>query len=93
MIIGPDVVSTLDNRALEVALNGRKLCHTVIDVWENEPNISLRLLDLVDIGTPHIAGYSLDGAVNGTDMVYRAACDWFNIEPTWDPTPLMPPSN
>ena len=35
--------------------------YTVLDVWENEPEINQQLLKLVDIATPHIAGYSLEG--------------------------------
>jgi erythronate-4-phosphate dehydrogenase len=57
----------------------------VLDVWENEPNISPELLDVVDLGTPHIAGYSFDGKVNGTQMIYCALCYFFEIEPGWQP--------
>jgi erythronate-4-phosphate dehydrogenase len=46
----------------------------------------------VALGTPHIAGYSYDGKVNGTTMIYRAACDALGAKTDWDPTPLMPPS-
>ncbi|MCI0514383.1 4-phosphoerythronate dehydrogenase, partial [candidate division KSB1 bacterium] len=45
----------------------------ILDVWENEPEIDLELLKLVEIGTPHIAGYSYDGKINGTRMIYEAA--------------------
>jgi erythronate-4-phosphate dehydrogenase len=47
------------------------------------------LLAVVDLGTPHIAGYSLDGKVNGTRQIYAAACRHFGIAPTW--TPQLPP--
>ncbi len=43
----------------------------VLDVWENEPNIDRELLRLVDIGTPHIAGYSADGKAAGTTAAVR----------------------
>lgn len=43
-----------------------------IDVWENEPVVDQTLLDSAWIATPHIAGYSLDGRVNGTLMVRSA---------------------
>ena len=52
----------------------------VLDCWENEPNISLELLDKVALGTPHIAGYSLDGKANGTRMAVEAICKFFGIE-------------
>jgi erythronate-4-phosphate dehydrogenase len=43
----------------------------VIDCWENEPNIDVKLLNVADIATPHIAGYSRDGKANATTMVVR----------------------
>ncbi len=52
----------------------------IIDVWENEPDLNTDLLDIVDIATPHIAGYSLDGKANGTAMCVRAASKFFG----WD---------
>jgi erythronate-4-phosphate dehydrogenase len=75
----------VDNRALLKAIDGDRLGGCVLDVWENEPNILPELLDVVDIGTPHIAGYSLDGKVNGTRMIYEAACRHFGVEPVWKP--------
>jgi len=55
----------------------------ILDVWENEPNISLELLPYTLIGTPHIAGYSIDGKIRGTEMIYQAVCDFLEKEPTW----------
>ena len=31
------------------------------------------------IGTPHIAGYSYDGKVLGTEMIYRALCQYLGL--------------
>jgi erythronate-4-phosphate dehydrogenase len=81
--------AVVDNRALLKAIDGERLGGVVLDVWENEPNISPELLDVVDIGTPHIAGYSFDGKVNGVRMIYEAVCEFFNIPPEW--TPKLPP--
>jgi len=80
----------VDNQALLKAIDGERVRGTVLDVWENEPDISPELLDVADIGTPHIAGYSFDGKVNGTQMIYRAVCQFFGIPLTWQP-PLPPP--
>ncbi|MBJ9951725.1 MULTISPECIES: 4-phosphoerythronate dehydrogenase [unclassified Acinetobacter] len=49
----------------------------VLDVFEHEPEISQRLLDLITLVTPHIAGYSLEGKARGTQMVYEAFCKRF----------------
>jgi len=73
--------AVLDNRALLTApLEG-----LVLDVWEGEPNVLPGLLEKTDIATPHIAGYSLDGKVNGTRMIYEAVCRWCGLNPTWQP--------
>ncbi len=55
----------------------------VLDVWQNEPNLSLVSLAQTLIGTPHIAGYSYDGKIRGTQMIYQACCDYFNIPSQW----------
>ena len=52
----------------------------VIDVWKNEPDINLDLLSAADIATPHIAGYSVQGKMNGTKAVVRAIGEHFGIE-------------
>ena len=52
----------------------------VLDVWENEPAIDSKLLDQVTLGTPHIAGYSLEGKLNGTRMVFQAFCQWLGAQ-------------
>lgn len=85
--------AVVDNKALLKAIDGEKLGGVVLDVWENEPSILPELLDVVDIGTPHIAGYSFDGKVNGTRMIYGAVCGAFKLTPTWSPmlpVPVVP---
>jgi erythronate-4-phosphate dehydrogenase len=72
-----------DNRALEALLASRDDLSVVLDVWEDEPSISASLLRQVDLGTPHIAGYSYDGKLRGTDMIYRAACEYFVQPVSW----------
>ena len=78
--------AVLDNAALVSA----KLAGIVLDVWENEPHIRPDLLDRVDLGTPHIAGHSFDGKVNGTRMIYEAACRHLGAPATWQP--VLPPA-
>ncbi|WP_313689275.1 NAD(P)-dependent oxidoreductase, partial [Pantoea sp.] len=46
----------VDNAALLQVLNMRQDLSVVLDVWEPEPELSLELLDKVDIATAHIAG-------------------------------------
>ncbi|MHC4265399.1 MAG: 4-phosphoerythronate dehydrogenase [Planctomycetota bacterium] len=70
------VVNTV---SLKDAMNKGKLGAVILDVWENEPDIDHELLRKVDISTPHIAGYSLDGKVNGMLMIYEAVCKYFEL--------------
>lgn len=81
----------VDNTALENVLRENHLMATVLDVWENEPTPNISLLEAVDIATPHIAGYSFDGKVNGTRQVYEALCAFLGVTAVWDPQPLLPP--
>jgi erythronate-4-phosphate dehydrogenase len=84
--------SVADTAVLKAALGAKRLGGVVLDVWENEPNIDLELMNAVDIATPHIAGYSYDGKVNGTRMILHAFCRHFGLQRMWDPSPLMPPA-
>jgi erythronate-4-phosphate dehydrogenase len=53
-----------------------------LDVWENEPDISLTLLNKVTIGTPHIAGYSKQAKFRATQMMYDRAAQFFGWPPS-----------
>ena len=62
----------VDNGALLACLQSGQALSVVLDVWEPEPDLNLALLDRVDIGTPHIAGYTLEGKARGTTQVFEA---------------------
>lgn len=62
----------VDNAALLNVLQKRDDLSVVLDVWEPEPELSLPLLDKVDIATAHIAGYTLEGKARGTTQVFEA---------------------
>ena len=57
-----------------------KLGPVILDVWQNEPDVDPELIDMVDIATPHIAGYSYQGKQNGTASVVRAVARYFGIQ-------------
>lgn len=57
-----------------------KLGPVVIDAWDNEPDINTRLMDMVDIATPHIAGYSYQGKLNSTTAAVRAIARFFGFK-------------
>ncbi len=69
----------MDTTALKSALDSGKLMGTVVDVWENEPDIDSDLLEKAFLSTPHIAGYSTDGKANGTSMTVNSLCKFFNL--------------
>jgi erythronate-4-phosphate dehydrogenase len=82
----------VDTGALKSCLRNRRLTACILDVWEGEPDIDQELLDLVDIGTPHIAGYSADGKANGTTMSIRALSRFFGLNlNAWVPATVPPP--
>ena len=56
----------------------------VIDTWNNEPDVNEELVDMVDIATPHIAGYTYQGKQNGTALAVRAIARHFGIENLYD---------
>jgi len=73
--------AVIDNAALGSASRPGAL---VLDVWEPEPTPDLALVRKVDLATPHIAGYSYDGKVEGTRMLYRALIRYLGHTAAWD---------
>jgi erythronate-4-phosphate dehydrogenase len=81
----------------ETALKNHLACHkdmkVVLDVWEDEPDIDIDLLTQSDIGTPHIAGYSADGKIHATEMIFESICEFFKLDYKWDPVFELPAAN
>lgn len=75
----------VDNETLLKRIKEKNDLLTVLDVWENEPALNRELLNLVDIGTPHIAGYSYEGKMNGTTLIYQSFCKYIGAKPNWQP--------
>jgi erythronate-4-phosphate dehydrogenase len=73
----------VDDDALEVWLrDGRG--RAVLDVWEGEPMLRPSLVSRVDLASPHVAGYSLEGKVAGTAMIHAAFARWLGLPATFD---------
>ncbi len=83
--------SVIEPSALKRALITGKLEGAVLDVWEGEPVIDYELLERVDIGTPHIAGFSLDGKVKATEMIVDELCSAFSLPGIWNSAGIYPP--
>jgi len=83
----------VDTEALKDALYIERLTGVVLDVWENEPEIDRHLLEMAFLATPHIAGYSTDGKVNGTAMSVRALSRFFGLPLNdWYPSVIPEPA-
>lgn len=67
--------SVVNNKSLKEIIEKKNL-KVIWDVWENEPNIDEQLVDQILIGTPHIAGYTFEGKVNGTIMICEALVEF-----------------
>lgn len=72
----------LDDEALIQAIP--KLGAVVIDTWNHEPDVNRDLLEMVDIATPHIAGYSYQGKQNATASAVQSVARHFGIEQLYD---------
>ena len=72
----------MDEAALKEAYP--KLGAAIIDTWNNEPDVDEDMIELVDVATPHIAGYSYQGKQDGTAMSVRAVARHFGICELYD---------
>jgi erythronate-4-phosphate dehydrogenase len=64
----------------EVIRGRSKLGALISDVWSAEPEINPKYLEVTNIATPHIAGYSLEGKINATVFTVRNIAKHFKIE-------------
>ena len=94
-MIGPRFLSCLKPHALLVNTSRGKVTESralhdwlvsgrgfaALDVFPEEPEIDPGLIAACTVATPHIAGYSLDGKMTGTLMVYRQFCKWLSTPP------------
>jgi erythronate-4-phosphate dehydrogenase len=81
----------IDNAALLKLLQRRDDLVIHLDTWENEPLPLRELMRRVDLATPHIAGYSVEGRLRGTKMVLDAACAHFGLQSSWNMDQQLPP--
>lgn len=83
----------VDGSALKAALQAKALRGAVLDVWEGEPEPDRALMELLDIATPHIAGYSADGKANGTRMSVQTVASVLGLPLLdWHPAELPAPA-
>ncbi len=71
-----------DNAALNEFMKKKRIL-AVLDVWENEPAPLPDLIEKAEIATPHVAGYSFDGKINGAKMIFAALNEFFGTNYPW----------
>jgi erythronate-4-phosphate dehydrogenase len=77
----------LINAARGDVVDGAALLHaqttghlsTALDVWPNEPAIDPALLAASTVASPHVAGYSVEGKLRGTQMIYADWLAWSGL--------------
>jgi erythronate-4-phosphate dehydrogenase len=84
IIINTSRGPVIDNSALFEETKKKNFL-LVLDVWEKEPRVNLDLLSTTKVASAHIAGYSFEGKLNGTKMIYNALCDHLKVRPDWMP--------
>ena len=80
----PFIINTSRGEVIETsslidALSKSMVSDVILDVWENEPNIDINLLNKAYISTPHIAGYSAEGKINATRSSLLSLCNFFKM--------------
>ncbi len=80
----------VDSAALIEELKLNRLKAPVVDVWEAEPEVPVELLSRCSIATPHIAGYSQDGKLRGTEMMAEALANHLSVPNKWKLADVLP---
>lgn len=83
-----------DEEEVKRALWSGQLRGYAADVWSREPSADNELVEMAEIATPHIAGYSADGKLNGTRMVLEALAGHFKLKVVLPMAEVLPvPAN
>lgn len=83
LLINASRGEVIEEPALLTRMQSHNDLSLVLDVWANEPNIDPEMMRHCLLATPHIAGYSSDGKLRGTQMILNATCEYLGIRPRW----------
>lgn len=93
LLINASRGEVVNNRELDHYLKTASSAQVILDVFENEPNISASLVSQCLLATPHIAGHTLEGKLRGTWLIYQAFCRHFSIQNQHQEAILYPQKN
>ena len=79
LIINAARGGVIDEEALCDILEEDGKLSTAIDCWEGEPEVNKKLLNMVDLASFHIAGYSIQGKMRASEMCLYAFCEFFSL--------------
>ena len=82
--------SVCDYDALLDAKAAGAVSRIVLDVWNPEPAFRTDVLKMTDLASPHIAGHSYEGKLNGTIACYNELCNFFEITKDWNIAASLP---
>lgn len=69
-----------DTKTIINGIENGTISKAIIDTWEREPAINARLLELSNVATPHIAGYSVEGKQRATRLALEAVHESLGID-------------
>ncbi len=78
LVINSSRGAVIEQEALREALR-RQSYSFVIDTWNGEPDIDRAILERVLLGTPHVAGYSVQGKAMASAMVVNSLAQEFGL--------------
>lgn len=82
----------INQAALLTAVNQPNPPLLILDVFTNEPAINPEVVNACWLATPHIAGYSLDGKLQGSWQIFNSWCEFVGISHQQQLANFLPPS-
>jgi erythronate-4-phosphate dehydrogenase len=83
--------TTASSRDLLAAGRARPDLFLALDVFDPEPSFPADLVDRADLATPHVAGYSVEGKVEGTRSVREELGAFLGLRSWTPPSPTLQP--
>jgi erythronate-4-phosphate dehydrogenase len=93
LLINASRGAVINNDDLIEYLDSGDASKVILDVFENEPNVSSHLVKKCLLATPHIAGHTLEGKLRGSWMIYQAFCNCFSLPTEVNENNLYPNKN